>query len=123
MAGPEARRWLIDGRVQGVGYRMWLQAEAGTAGVSGWVRNLSDGRVEALLRGSPEVLDRLEILARTGPAHARVDQVAATPWPDPVPGGRFRQVADAATPERSRACQPGSGTPVSGTPVSGTDDT
>ena len=109
MAGPGVRRWLIDGRVQGVGYRMWLQAEAEAAGVAGWVRNLSDGRVEALLRGSPEVLDRLEVLARTGPAQARVDQVMAAPWPDPVPDGRFRQVPDAATPERSRACSPVSG--------------
>ena len=113
MAGPVARHWLVDGRVQGVGYRMWLQAEAEAAGIEGWVRNLSDGRVEALLRGPPEVLDRLEALARRGPAQARVGQVVATSWPHAVPGGRFRQVADAGAPERG-AARPA---------VSGADDT
>ena len=101
MAEAVTRHWLIDGRVQGVGYRMWLGAEADAARVAGWVRNLSDGRVEALLRGSPEVLDRLEVAARRGPEQARVDRVMAVPWPDPVPGERFRQVADAAVPARS----------------------
>ena len=113
MAGAVTRHWLIDGRVQGVGYRMWLAAEAEAAGVSGWVRNLSDGRVEALLRGSPEVLDRLEAAARQGPAQARVEQVVAVPWPDPVADERFRQVADAAAPARS------GGRPA----VAGADDT
>ena len=101
MAGAVTRHWLIDGQVQGVGYRMWLGAEADAAGVSGWVRNLSDGRVEALLHGPPEVLDRLEAAAGRGPAQARVGRVMAAPWPDPVPDERFRQVADAAAPARA----------------------
>ena len=113
MAEPATRHWLIEGRVQGVGYRMWLQAEAEAAGVTGWVRNLSDGRVEAVLRGLPEALDRLEVVARRGPAQAKVDQVVAAPWPDPVPDGGFRQVATAATPGRSAIRAP----------VSGADDT
>ena len=101
MAEAETRHWLIEGRVQGVGYRMWLGAEADAAGVAGWVRNLSDGRVEALLRGAPEALDRLQAAAGRGPAQARVERVVAVPWPDPVPGGRFRQAADATAPARS----------------------
>ncbi len=113
MAEPVARHWLIDGRVQGVGYRFWLQAEARAAGVEGWVRNLSDGRVEALLRGLPEVLDRLEAVARRGPEQARVQQVVATSWPLGVPDGGFRQAADATMPERD-AIRPA---------VSGSDDT
>ena len=100
MAEPVARHWLIDGQVQGVGYRFWLRTEAHAAGVEGWVRNLSDGRVEALLRGPPDVLDRLEAVARRGPEQARVERVVATPWPHRVPDGRFRQAADAMTPER-----------------------
>ncbi len=99
MSPPVARRWLVEGRVQGVGYRMWLQREAEAAGVEGWVRNLSDGRVEALLRGSAESLDRLERLARRGPTQARVERVVSVPWPHPVPGGRFRQLGDAALSE------------------------
>ncbi len=113
MTGSAARHWLIEGRVQGVGFRMWLQGEADAAGIAGWVRNLADGRVEALLGGAPEALDRLEVLARRGPVQARVDQVVAAPWPDPVPAGRFRQVASASAPQRRGA----------GPPVSGADDT
>ena len=103
MAEAVTRHWLIDGRVQGVGYRMWLGAEADAAGVAGWVRNLSDGRVEALLRGLPVVLDRLEAAARQGPAQARVERVVTVPWPDPVADERFRQVADAVRPAVSGA--------------------
>ncbi len=113
MSQPVARHWVIDGRVQGVGYRMWLQTEAEAAEVQGWVRNLSDGRVEALLWGPPEVLDRLEALAWEGPEQARVGQVVATPWPREVQGGRFRQVPDATEPAQDP------GLPA----VSGTDDT
>ncbi len=113
MADTVARHWLIEGRVQGVGYRMWLEAKADAAGVAGWVRNLSDGRVEALVGGSPEMLDRLEAAARQGPAQARVDQVVAATWPDPVPDEPFRQVANAAAPARSDARPP----------VAGVDDT
>ena len=121
MSPPVARRWLVEGRVQGVGYRMWLQREAEAAGVEGWVRNLSDGRVEALLRGAAESLDRLERLARRGPPHARVERVAAVSWPHPVPGGRFRQLGDAVSPDSG----PNSGPEAeqAGDAVSRMDDT
>ena len=74
------RRWLISGRVQGVGYRAWLVQEARALGLSGWVRNLEDGRVEALLRGAPGELARLQEKSGQGPPAARVDQVEAEPW-------------------------------------------
>ncbi len=99
MSRPVARHWLVQGRVQGVGYRMWLQREAQAAGIEGWVRNLADGRVEALLHGPAAALDGLERLARRGPPQARVERVVSAPWPHPVPGGRFRQRGDAASPE------------------------
>ena len=70
-----ARRLLISGRVQGVGFRYFIEARASAEGVHGWVRNLPDGRVEALVEGDEESVDRVEAAARRGPPHADVDQV------------------------------------------------
>ena len=71
-----ARQIRVSGRVQGVGYRASLQHEARERGVSGWVRNRSDGSVEALLRGSTEAVEALIAWARRGPPGARVTNVA-----------------------------------------------
>jgi acylphosphatase len=70
-----ARRLLISGRVQGVGFRYHIEARAAAEGVHGWVRNLPDGRVEALIEGDEEAVDRVEAAARRGPASADVDDV------------------------------------------------
>ena len=71
-----ARHFLISGRVQGVGYRYFAKAAAEREGVSGWVRNLPDGRVEALVEGDDEAVTRVERALRQGPGGARVDDVA-----------------------------------------------
>jgi acylphosphatase len=68
-----ARRFLIGGRVQGVGFRMFTEARAAAEGVHGYVQNLSDGRVEALVEGEQESVDRIELALRRGPAGARVE--------------------------------------------------
>jgi acylphosphatase len=70
-----ARRLLISGRVQGVGFRWFARDAAVREGVTGWVRNLPDGRVEACLEGDAESVTRVERVIRQGPAGARVEQV------------------------------------------------
>jgi acylphosphatase len=71
-----ARRLVITGLVQGVGYRDWLVAQAEAAGLSGWVRNRTDGSVEALLAGEAAAVAHVVEACRSGPAAARVVAVA-----------------------------------------------
>jgi acylphosphatase len=61
--------------VQGVYYRFSMVHEAVRIGVTGWVRNRSDGSVEAVLEGEPEAVERLVELGRRGPGHAQVEQL------------------------------------------------
>ena len=67
--------YLIYGNVQGVGYRAFVQRIARKLGLSGWVRNLADGRVEVLLFGESPSKDEFENLLRLGPDFAQVDRV------------------------------------------------
>ena len=80
-----ARRILISGRVQGVGFRYFTHDVAGREGIHGWVRNLPDGRVETLAEGEREAVERFERAVRQGPRGARVDEVDAD---DETPNGR-----------------------------------
>ncbi|RMF75805.1 MAG: acylphosphatase [Alphaproteobacteria bacterium] len=66
---------LVSGKVQGVWYRASTREEAVKLGVTGWVRNLPDGRVEAVAEGSREQLEQLISWCRQGPPAARVDDV------------------------------------------------
>jgi acylphosphatase len=73
-----ARRYIISGRVQGVGFRFFTEAAAMREGIDGWVRNLPDGRVEVAAEGDADAMDRFERAVRHGPPAARVDDVDVT---------------------------------------------
>jgi acylphosphatase len=70
---------MIQGRVQGVGYRAWVEHRAVRAGLEGWVRNRADGSVEAVFAGSPQMVAEMVALCRRGPSSARVDAVFDEP--------------------------------------------
>ena len=67
-----AKRLVIGGQVQGVGYRAWMTDKARSLGVSGWVRNAPDGTVEALIAGDAAAVEEIARLCRRGPRMAEV---------------------------------------------------
>lgn len=69
-----ARRYVVAGRVQGVGFRYFTDAAARREGVDGWVRNMADGSVEVVIEGDLESVDRVEAAVRRGPSSARVER-------------------------------------------------
>jgi acylphosphatase len=70
-----ARRLVISGRVQGVGFRWFTNEAAQREGLTGFVRNLPDGRVETFVEGEAESVERFERAVRQGPGSARVTDV------------------------------------------------
>jgi acylphosphatase len=70
------RRLSIRGRVQGVGYRAWVEHQARGLGLRGWVRNRRDGSVEAVFEGAEEVVTNMVAACRRGPPSARIDDIA-----------------------------------------------
>ncbi len=73
------RHVTIRGRVQGVGYRAWVEHRARAHGLEGWVRNRTDGSVEAVFTGSADVVAKMIALCRHGPSSARVVTVTEEP--------------------------------------------
>jgi acylphosphatase len=71
----EARRFVVRGRVQGVGFRWFVEREAHILGIAGWVRNNADGSVEVQAQGTRDQLLGLRSRLREGPRAARVDNV------------------------------------------------
>lgn len=91
------RHFTVSGRVQGVGFRAWAQRQGEKRGLSGWVRNLSDGRVEIKIQGSEEAENLFWQDCYKGPLWARVDNLK---WVDipvgfepPIEEGQFRIIA------------------------------
>jgi acylphosphatase len=83
MTGRARARVLVSGRVQGVGYRYSCRREALGRRLAGWVRNLEDGRVEALFEGPREAVEALIEWCRRGPEGARVTDVVVD-WSPPA---------------------------------------
>src|SRR5271167_5205322 len=83
--GAIVRRVLVDGAVQGVGYREFTRRAALSLGVSGWVCNRYDGAVEALIRGPPAAVEALVAEMGKGPRFATVNSVRVTEFDD-TPG-------------------------------------
>ena len=79
-------RALVSGRVQGVGFRNFTSVRAHALGLTGWVRNLRDGRVEAVAEGPDDKIDELIKAIKTGPSGSRVDGVAVE---EQTPNGEF----------------------------------
>jgi acylphosphatase len=73
--GVICRRFLVSGRVQGVFYRASTAREAERLGLQGWAKNLPDGRVEVLTRGTPDAVAELAAWLRRGPPAATVTAV------------------------------------------------
>jgi acylphosphatase len=82
-----ARRFLISGIVQGVGYRYFALRAAGRHGIVGYVRNLHDGRVEVVAEGEPDAIEAFKRELSRGPAAARVTHIAEEVL---EPTGRYR---------------------------------
>jgi acylphosphatase len=76
-----ARRFIVSGRVQGVGFRFFAEDQARLEQIAGYVRNLPDGRVEALAEGDEENVERFERALHRGPRGAIVERVVSQPVP------------------------------------------
>jgi acylphosphatase len=70
-----SKRLIISGRVQGVGFRDWMVTQAQRLGVDGWVRNRSDGTVEALVSGTADAVEEIARHCRRGPRLAQITQI------------------------------------------------
>jgi acylphosphatase len=86
----EARRFIVRGRVQGVGFRWFVEREAHILGIAGWVRNNHDGSVEVLAQGTRDQLSGLHSRLREGPRAARVDAVEISDVPSVAGLNSFR---------------------------------
>jgi len=80
MAGARAHI-IVSGRVQGVFYRAFTEETADALGLYGWVRNLPDGRVEAVFEGEKEAIEKAIVICRKGPPAARVSNIDVK-WED-----------------------------------------
>lgn len=83
-SGLAAERWMVAGRVQGVGFRWFVLRGAQHLKLVGWVSNLADGRVEVVASGARDARDGLDDLLRRGPMMSRVDRVERISYPHDI---------------------------------------
>ena len=88
----EGRRYVVRGRVQGVGFRWWTRGRARELGLVGSVRNRPDGSVEVIAAGPVDRLERFRGLLRRGPTSARVEDVQEEPSDAALADGDFQIV-------------------------------
>ncbi|MEM7413363.1 MAG: acylphosphatase [Myxococcota bacterium] len=89
-AAPRRVRVRVEGRVQGVAFRAHTADAARAAAVAGWVRNRTDGSVEACLEGAPDAVERVVAAMRAGPRFARVRTLEI--WDEASEGDRFFEI-------------------------------
>jgi acylphosphatase len=82
-----AKHLIIHGRVQGVGYRAWTVSRAKQLGLNGWVRNRTDGTVEAVIAGEPSAIEHMLTACHEGPIAARVTKLEVADWEGDVAAG------------------------------------
>ena len=94
------KHYLISGQVQGVGFRSYTERVARSLDLTGWVRNLTDGRVEALVSGGPDSLEKLEARLQKGPPPSEVTQFNVETVSEEAHYESFNVVTDGAQPWR-----------------------
>ena len=87
MAAKSCKHYYITGRVQGVWFRDSTRKQANLLGVTGWVRNMADGRVEVVVCGSSDVLQAMHVWLQNGPeladvTHVEVEDISCEDFPD-----------------------------------------
>lgn len=87
MSSVKAIHVMISGRVQGVGFRAWTKSQARQKSLDGWVRNRSDGTVEAVFSGKIAAVDAMLAECHDGPLASRVKEVKAASYSGEVPKG------------------------------------
>jgi len=85
---PECHRIVIHGKVQGVGFRLWLRNVANSLNLAGSCRQLPDGNCEAIVQGERSLVKQFIVACKRGPAEATVERIEVSPQPvDPKLGG------------------------------------
>lgn len=92
MQNRKSVKWLLSGRVQGVGFRWFVLKRANELGILGWARNLPDGRVEVVGEAEQPDLDRFEQSLKQGPTFARVDDVQKNDYPHQLDNAKAFQI-------------------------------
>jgi acylphosphatase len=92
MSSKTGIRWIVSGRVQGVGFRWYVARKAAELGLAGWARNLPNGQVEVVAAGESESVGRMGEALRTGPRMAHVESVEKSDIPHQMINGNSFEI-------------------------------